>query len=324
MRELDERRRALWMRSQPPKVRFGPGPLIPTYPPALRYLAPMRSAAGVVARLYVRGLLPSRLARGVFWRLAPRDERILHDEVTATVRLGRGSMTLRLALGAVGNWDLLFNATSRSSHAANLVEFDRLIQSAGCVLDIGANVGIYTYWAALNAPDDCLVIAVEANPDLADNIIQNLRAHGASTGEVITAAVTDKSEDVTLHVGHLDLVSSIDSEHVQVYGGSSHSVVVAGITIDALVNQRGVRPDVIKIDVEGHELAVLHGALDTLRELHPAILVEIVQANGPAVHEMLTELGYRGRRFDGHKLQPVADCVVPDDVPYGDFLYERA
>jgi FkbM family methyltransferase len=282
----------------------------------------MPSAATLIAHLYARRLLPAALAGRAFWPLAAGDDRVREEVITARVRLGRRSMTLRLPLRHGGCCELLFNATPRSDHAATLREFDRLIQSAACVLDVGANVGIYTYWATLNAPPSCKVIAVEANPGLAGLVAANLVAHGAPNTEVVAAATTDTPGDLMLHVGHLDSVSSIDPEHVETHGGSSGTLVVRGTTIDAIVAERGVKPDVIKIDVEGHELATLRGARHTLREAHPAILVEIVSVNGPEMHAMLTALGYRGRRFDGHTLQPIGDPIVPHGDLYADFLYE--
>lgn len=53
-----------------------------------------------------------------------------------------------------------------------------------------------------------------------------------------------------------------------------------------------------KIDVEGHELAVLRGAVDTLRRNRPAVVVEAEERHHPnavaAIAELLTGLGYAG------------------------------
>ena len=51
--------------------------------------------------------------------------------------------------------------------------------------------------------------------------------------------------------------------------------VVPTVTIDAVAERLRLQPDVLKIDVEGAELSVLKGALDTLRKSRPIILIEI-------------------------------------------------
>jgi hypothetical protein len=46
------------------------------------------------------------------------------------------------------------------------------------------------------------------------------------------------------------------------------------LTLDALVAQRGLEPDLVKIDVEGFEPDVLAGGRGTLTERRPAIVLE--------------------------------------------------
>jgi hypothetical protein len=54
----------------------------------------------------------------------------------------------------------------------------------------------------------------------------------------------------------------------------------------------------LKIDVEGHELQLLEGAINTIRRGQPLILIEIREQNMPAVCRLLESLGYRQATMD--------------------------
>ena len=51
-------------------------------------------------------------------------------------------------------------------------------------------------------------------------------------------------------------------------------------------------PSIIKIDVEGHELQVLEGAIDTIKKHKPTILIEIHDFEKSAIPKFLESLGY--------------------------------
>ena len=76
-------------------------------------------------------------------------------------------------------------------------------------------------------------------------------------------------------------------------GGKTKKVIVQTTSIDHEWNNAG-RPDVsvIKIDVEGHEIDVLHGAEKTLRTHKPTLIVEIHDTKKSLVPEFLFSLGY--------------------------------
>ncbi len=66
----------------------------------------------------------------------------------------------------------------------------------------------------------------------------------------------------------------------------------------------------IKIDVEGHEEAVLHGGLDTVKREIPNLMIEIEERHAPGslqrVAALLEGIGYLGYYLDGRELIPVA------------------
>ncbi|MGB3542918.1 FkbM family methyltransferase, partial [Rubrivirga sp.] len=73
-------------------------------------------------------------------------------------------------------------------------------------------------------------------------------------------------------------------------------------TVDAMVENGFPPPDLVKVDVEGVEVAVLHGMARTLAEHRPSVLVEVHHAVADfpdAVDAIATPLGYRATVLEG-------------------------
>jgi hypothetical protein len=79
--------------------------------------------------------------------------------------------------------------------------------------------------------------------------------------------------------------------------------------LDDICRRICTRVSFIKIDVEGHELEVLLGSVDTLRRDRPILLIEIEQRHSPVpiseTFDFLASLGYIGEFLDAHgRCQP--------------------
>ncbi len=200
-------------------------------------------------------------------------------------------------------------------------------------LDIGADVGEFTIAMLASSRS---VIAFEPRPAQARELASMFGAVGAAV-RVEAVALSDKPGTVTMRVVESEPGrSTIDTDNTlsDVNGGSVQSVDVPVKRLDDLhLDQVGL----IKIDVEGHELAVLRGAVDTLTRNRPAVLAEAEERHHPnavaAITELFAGLGYTGyfdlagdrlpiAEFDPAVHQDPANAGRPEDdwIPRGVYV----
>jgi FkbM family methyltransferase len=278
--------------------------------------------AEAVARAYAKELLPARLASGLFWRAAQRSPARIRDKsITATVRFEDASLKLVLPLAHRQNWTILFGQFGRSGDRVMLHEFVNRARRARGIIDVGANAGLYTYHAVAVSPQVPL-LALEPIAELAELLRANLYRNGRAVARVANVAASDTAGEAEFFVADSDEVSSLQSAHVQAYEGNAGSRrLVRTATLDQLVREhRFGHVDLIKIDVEGHELSVLRGATETLRIHRPAVFLEVKSANANDASALLHANGYRLRRFDTSGLAETDD--VPPEDRLANFLCE--
>jgi hypothetical protein len=87
--------------------------------------------------------------------------------------------------------------------------------------------------------------------------------------------------------------------------GPVRTLRVRQMALDDFVAARGLVPDFVKIDAEGAELAVLHGAVDLLRTVQPMLMFEAwAKADvRRALWSLLDKHGYAIAAVDGSKAQ---------------------
>ncbi len=145
------------------------------------------------------------------------------------------------------------------------------------IYDCGAFIG---KWAkeTRNTFNDSKFVLVEPNYDLYDQIEANTQSF-VNDAVLIKGAVADKEGEVTLNIwensNHKSkstaLAGSSLLEHVQ--GEASKKIVVPKRTIDSIVDETGLKPDLLKLDLQGAELPALIGAKKALSSAE-AVIVE--------------------------------------------------
>jgi FkbM family methyltransferase len=172
-----------------------------------------------------------------------------------------------------------------------------VLPPGGTAVDVGGHFGVYSRRFATRVGPTGTVIVVEPFPAAA----ASLRAWARSTPwcRVVESAASDVADEtVVLRVPRLfGIVPEPALASVVTPNGSADRRVVdvptSTITLDRLLAGSD-RVDVVKIDVEGHDLRVLRGAVDVLRRLRPVVQFE---AHDPAAtigafRELGVELGY--------------------------------
>jgi len=167
--------------------------------------------------------------------------------------------------------------------AEMLEDIRRRLPPGGLFVDVGANIGNHSLFAA--GVCGARVLAFEPSPTLAEHCAATLAANGlAGRAELRQVGLGAAAGAAALLPGPLG-----NAGRTRLDPDSAGGVPVLRLD-DALTEP----PDVVKIDVEGMEAAVLQGARGVLRRHHPAIYVEtLTDAAFAEVDALLRPLGYR-------------------------------
>jgi FkbM family methyltransferase len=172
--------------------------------------------------------------------------------------------------------------------------FIKFAASARAVLDVGSMTGWYALLAARSNPA-ARVYAFEANPSAAAALGRNLALNPDLAVTVIPYAVSDRRGSAEFHLGGPGLTSASSlGEH---FRGQYRTVPVATLDLDSFCDEWGVQHvDLVKIDVEGTEPAVIAGMARVLERDRPVIFLEVLNGDDPAYKSLAASLvddGYR-------------------------------
>ena len=253
----------------------------------------VRAALGVLhARR--RHLLPARAASAVFWTLVGDGAVVEQDSITHRVRFGDARLNLLLPLGYHQNWSIAIGRMPLQDRVA-LDAFATASSSARAVFDVGMNAGSYLYTAIGHRGPSTAVVGFEPDERMCAAVRANVQRNSLADVLIETCAVSAESGAARLHRSSSDQMHTLNRAFLQETGspilGEEH---VRTVSIDDFADARGLLPDLIKIDVEGHEREVLAGAVDVLERLRPTLLIEMGRASSDGV--LFGELIGRGYR----------------------------
>jgi FkbM family methyltransferase len=185
-----------------------------------------------------------------------------------------------------GGWVYLSLANSptqvqrllRVYEPAKFANIERFLPPGGGFVDVGANAGDFTVWAAKVGGPATRVLAVEAEPGNATWLRRTATRNRLDDRvTVVAAAASDVEGEVELLITAKNGTHSIvESElhKVQAVFRPLRRVTIPAHPLDDLIARSVLeRVDLVKIDVEGAELLVLRGAPQLLGGSKPLTLL---------------------------------------------------
>jgi FkbM family methyltransferase len=261
---------------------------------ALRFLlSPLRTPVTWLAQ---HGLLSDGVKRLVPWRWSASPFTIYGDGWTCRYHSS--------PVDAIGQE--IFYSGFRNWERETVSIFLKLIKESQCFIDVGANCGIYTLLACAVNPN-VRVVAIEPVPRIHAALLNNVQSnHLQNRVQVIRSAASNAEGMVPFHESEDATMGSLA---VAGYQGVSGKVIeVKTIRLDSLA----LRPDLIKIDVEGFEDLVLEGGSALIASCRPKIILE-ANPDGPykRVGEILGGAGYHF--FHLEPAGPIAASIIEPD-----------
>jgi FkbM family methyltransferase len=202
-----------------------------------------------------------------------------------------------------------------------------ILQPGQVAVDVGCHKGAYTYWMRRRVGRSGTVIAFEPQPRQVGYLRDLFSVMAYDNVVLMPMALSDRIGRLPLHVpsgngkthaATLEQRARSMERGVRSAGSGSplpapcSPLVVDVTTLDAFFADQPRGPDFLKIDVEGHESAVIAGGRQTLERYRPALLIECEarhRSDGDvcAVFDFLRGLGYEGSFFQNGRRRPLSD-----------------
>lgn len=175
----------------------------------------------------------------------------------------------------------------------------RVLRPGGVFVDVGANAGVYSFWAHRCMQGRGRIVAVEPDPEMRRRLAFNARTNGLTDIELCPLALSDHEGSAELQVNPRQRgENTLDLGEARRAGGERTALTVPLTTLLALLQSKGIdKVDALKIDIEGHEPPVLrHFLHHAPQALWPRVVIsEFKDQTAGDILALLAARGYRRR-----------------------------
>ena len=165
---------------------------------------------------------------------------------------------------------------------------EKIVSPEMNIFDVGANIGYYPLMELNLLNPKGKLVAIEPFPQNVELLKQNLFLNGYSKKvPIITGAISDS---LSKKLFHISSHSNLGTFHPQGSGSefiTGNTIEVSTYTIPEIARTYG-QPDLIRMDVEGHEVEVINGMLDAICAgiMRPKIIFETHLTRYSKEHDM--------------------------------------
>lgn len=177
--------------------------------------------------------------------------------------------------------------------------FIKTVKKDDVLFDVGANVGYYTVLGSRLAGAKGKVFSFEPLVRNISYLYKHVKINRLENVSIIPCACSDAISIVAFFQNPNTAMGHI-ANHENTSVSNNGMTIVPAITLDAVAAKLNIRPDVLKIDVEGAELTVLHGAESIISNSKPAIFLSVHS------NELRTECLKYLLKF-GYKFEPLEE-----------------
>ena len=187
-------------------------------------------------------------------------------------------------------WKGIFNSYEKNS----LIIWAKLSETSNSIFDIGANTGIYSLLSKSINPNS-KVYAFEPINRIFDKLEINNKLNKYNISCINTAvsnfegSVFIQDDPNKEHIYSAKITNTIDKN-------KSHftQIKTKSITLDYFIKKKNIlNIDLIKIDVENHEIQVLEGFNEFIKEFQPTILIEVLNDEiAQGIQKIISSIDY--------------------------------
>lgn len=245
------------------------------------------------------------------WSLLPKRLRVLF--IQSRSNFGVLDASGHEILMRVESLDSLNRLQSCHKEPETIKWLDGYVRKEDVLYDVGANVGAYSLYAAKVA--GAKVYSFEPSPSTFSLLLENI--HLNKLGQQITPFNIPLSSTSELKTFKYNSLSAGSATH----GGLEHALSsnqdisqpVLTLSLDDLIQRYNMqKPSLMKIDVDGHELGILEGATETLRDSGlRSIQIEMSSSDSTfePIKKILAESGFRIDHVNAHPNSASTDIV---------------